>query len=86
MGKLDELAAQGKECQVALSDAMLNRIADLTLRLHQQAAREAGAILPPHMMRTFSERPDSERAGMRSAVQHVIIALVLLDIIDQPGA
>lgn len=85
MGKLDALVAKGREVRAALDEHALGEVADLVLRLHQQAAREAGAILPAHMMRSYRERDEGERAGMRSAVEHVIVALVLLGVIEPPA-
>jgi hypothetical protein len=84
MGKLDTLAAQGDTVRIALTEQKLGEVADLMLRLHQQTAREKGAILPDHMMRSYLQRSDSERAGMRSAVGHALVALVLLGYIEAP--
>lgn len=83
---LDELTIQGARAHIALGPATLDQVADLTLRLHAQAARAAGAILPARLQRSYGELSETERLGMRSAVEHVLTALVLLDIIDQPGA
>jgi hypothetical protein len=85
MGKLEHLAAKAREVRVALDEHALSEIAKLVLILHQDAARSAGAILPAHMLRTYMERDESERAGMRAAVEHVVVALVLLGVIDPPG-
>jgi len=79
---LDQLASADFVC--ALGDEELDRIADLTLRLHQRSARRAGALLPDHMMRTYAERSETERDGLRSAVKHVVCSLVLLDIVHVP--
>jgi hypothetical protein len=84
MGKLDELTVQGRDVQCALSDAMLSRVADLVLRLHQDETQRQGAILPPAMMRSYTQRSESEREGMRAACKHVVVALVLLGVIDAP--
>jgi hypothetical protein len=84
MGKLDDLTIEGRDVQCALSDAMLSRVADLVLRLHQDKARQSGAVLPPHMLRSYAERPETEREGMRSACRYMVVALVLLGIIDAP--
>jgi len=84
MGKLDELVVQGREVKCALGKGALSEVADLVLRLHADEARAKGALLPPHMMRTFMQRDESEREGMRAAVKHVLVALVLLGIIESP--
>jgi hypothetical protein len=83
---LEVLAEEGKDMTVDLGEEVLDGVADLVLRLHQEDARSHGAILPRHMMRPYLERRESERAGMRSAVKHVVMALVLMGIIDQPDA
>lgn len=85
MSKLEALAAKGDDVRAALDEAALSEVAALVLMLHQRAARTAGAILPSAMMRTYAQRPESERAGMRAAVEHVIVALVLLGVVDPPG-
>jgi hypothetical protein len=85
-GKLEALAAQGDELRNALDTRALAEVADLTLRLHQHKARSKGAILPAHMMRSYAERDETERAGMRAACEHVIVALILLGVIDPPEA
>lgn len=85
MSELESLAAKGRDVRAALDPSTLGRIAELVLLLHQRAAREAGAILPEHMMRTYMQRSASEREGMRAAVEHVVVALVLLGIVDPPG-
>jgi hypothetical protein len=69
-----------------LSDAELDRIGDLALRIMQDQARAAGAILPGHMQRSYFERSEGERQGARSALSNVLSALILLDFIDQSGA
>lgn len=79
---LDRLAAEPVEC--VLGDAELDRIADLTLRLHQARARRSGALLTQLQCRPYAERSETERDGMRSAVRHVVMALALLDIIQNP--
>jgi hypothetical protein len=83
---LEALVGRGKEIRTALDEHALSEVAALVLILHQQAARDAGAILPAHMMRSFRERDAGEKEGMRAAVEHVIVALVLLGVIDPPGA
>ncbi len=85
MSKLEALAAKGRDIRAALDERALSEIAELVLLLHQRTAREAGAILPAHMLRTYKERDEGERAGMRAAVEHVVVALVLLGIVDPPG-
>ena len=82
---LQELAAQAKDVRANLAPEALAEIAALVLILHQQAARGAGAILPAHMLRTYAQRDEGEREGMRAAVEHVVVALVLLGVIDKPG-
>lgn len=83
--KLARLAALSLDVRTALPPHVLDEVADLTLRIHQASARAAGALLPPAMTRTYSERREDERHGMRSAVEHVVEALVLLDLIELPG-
>jgi hypothetical protein len=84
MGKLDELTVQGREMKCALGKPALTELADLVLRLHQDATTQQGVILPHAMMRSYRERSEDEREGMRSACKHVLVALVLLGIIDAP--
>jgi hypothetical protein len=83
---LEALVEEARALRVELGDEVLDGVADLVLRLHQREATEARAILPPAMMRTYSERSAAERAGMRSACKHVVMALVLTGVIDLPGA
>jgi hypothetical protein len=70
--------------QCAISNAMLDKVGDLSLRLMQDQARQAGALLAPAMTRSYMQRSDNEREGMRAACKHVVVALVLLGIIDAP--
>jgi hypothetical protein len=83
---LEVLAEEGAGMTVDLGDEVLDGVADLVLRLHQGEARRAGAILPRQMLRPYTERREVERIGMRSACKHVVMALVLMGIIDRPGA
>ncbi len=85
MPNLDELAGLGAHLTIAVGDPLLEDVADLTLRLHQEGARRAGAVLTADMLRPYTARSEVERAGLRAAVVHVLKALVLLDIIEQPG-
>jgi hypothetical protein len=85
MGKLERLAAQGEDVRAALDEHALADVAALAHLLIRDHSRRAGAILPAHAMRTYAERSESEREGMRAAVEHVIVALVLLKYIDPPG-
>jgi hypothetical protein len=82
---LDRLARDGAGMKHQLGHPMLDQVADLVLRLHQSSARAAGAILPVRLQRSYAQYTETERLGMRCAVEHVLTALVLLDIIDQPG-
>jgi hypothetical protein len=82
MANLNALAAKAGEVKLSIDETALGEIADLMLRLHQKSARDAGAILPAAMARTFVQRSESERAGMRSAVAHAIVALTLLGYIE----
>ena len=79
---IEALVTRGATFEVLLDRETLSSIADLVLRLGQQEARRAGAILPSHMQRTFNERTEAEREGMRSAVANVVRALALVGIID----
>lgn len=81
---LQRLAELGAGTTCELGRATLDQVADLVIRLHQVTAQRAGAILGIDMMRTYEQRTDIEREGMRAAVRHVLTALVLLDIIDAP--
>lgn len=83
---LEQLAASGAVMTHQLGAATLDQVADLTLRLHRNAARAGGAILPARLSRSYDQLTETERLGMRSAVVHVLTSLVLLGIIDQPGA
>jgi len=83
--ELESLVCLARDLRVDLSPSTLAEIADLTLRLHQDHARQAGAILSGGMARSYRERSEQEREGLASAVQHVLMALVLLDIIELPA-
>lgn len=82
---LDMLAARAREVNVQLGEPALDELADLVLRLHQNAARRASAILTPLMTRSYGEMTRTEREGMRCAVRFVIQALVLLQHIEPPA-
>jgi hypothetical protein len=77
---LDSLASL--DLSVDLPPETLHAVADLVLRLHQRSAREHGAILNAHMLRTYQDRSETERLGFRSAVRHVLHALLLLDVVQ----
>lgn len=77
--KLERLAAS--QLSIALSEQTRHEVADLVLRLHQRSARDAGAVLPKHMQRPYIERTETEQLGMRAAIQHVLEALLLLDLV-----
>lgn len=76
----ERLAAQ--EGLPELPDELLADLADLVLRLHARSARKAGAILSPAMLRTYAQRSETERLGMRAAVQHVFHALILRKVVS----
>ena len=78
--KLARLA--GADLSVAFPDPTLDEVADLVLRRHQVGARNAGALLSSAQQRTYLERGETERLGMRSAVVHVLHALLLLDLVE----
>ena len=82
MGKLDSLVAKAGEVTVQLDRRALSEAADLVLRLMQAQTREVGGLLPPAMARSFMERSENEREGMRSAVLQVVVALALLGYIE----
>jgi hypothetical protein len=84
--ELEALMVRARGLRNNLSDAELDRIGDLALRIMQDQARAAGAILPGHMQRSYFERSEGERQGARSALSNVLSALILLDFIDQSGA
>ena len=65
-----------------LGEARLGEVADLVLRLHQKRARRNGALLTHAQQRPYSALAETERLGMRSAVQEVLNALLLLDIVE----
>lgn len=81
---LDHLTVAGRDLDVALSDARLDQVADLILRLHQQRVRRVGGVLTLLQARDYAEHTPSERQGMRAAIVEVIRALVLLDLIEIP--
>lgn len=64
-----------------LPEAELDELADLVLRLHQRNAQRNRAVLTADMLRPYAVRSDVERAGMRSAVQHVMHALILREVV-----
>lgn len=82
---LDQLVAQAVTVKTTLSDEEAARIADLALRIAQQRTRGAGGLLTAGQQRTYTERSETERAGLRSLVHDVVTSLVLLGIIDRPG-
>jgi hypothetical protein len=84
-GELERLAALGRDLDVKLRDRSLDDVADLALRLLQQGTRSRSGLLTPSMVRSYAERTDVEREGMRSAIVHVLRALVLLDLIELPS-
>jgi len=61
---------------------VLAEAADLVLRLHQKSSRGHGALLTHSQQRTYVERTETEQLGMRSAVRHVLHALILLDVVE----
>jgi hypothetical protein len=81
---LESLTVLGRDVTIALSDARLDQVADLILRLHQQRVRRVGGILTPLQARDYAEHTVSEREGMRAAIVEVLRALVLLDLIEFP--
>jgi hypothetical protein len=85
-GELEALMVKARGMRLNLSDAELDRIGDLAIRIMQDQARAAGALLPGHMQRMYFERTESERQGARSALGNILSALILLDFIDQTGA
>lgn len=84
MSKLDELTVQGRDVKVAIGRAAMTEVADLTLRLHLDRAKREGAVLTPAMLRTYRQRSEDERDGLRASCEHMLVALVLLGIIDAP--
>jgi hypothetical protein len=81
---LQHLTEQARTLDCALGNPELDRLADLTLRIMQDATRRAGGLLTEMQSRTYAERSDAEREGMRSTMKHVVFALVLLEVIDVP--
>jgi hypothetical protein len=81
---LEELTTLGRDVDINLSDALLDQIGDLILRLHQARMRRVGGILTPLQARDYADHTASERQGMRAAILEVIRALVLLELIDVP--
>jgi hypothetical protein len=84
MSEIEALAARASEVTTTLGTAELNRIAALTHRIAQDEVRRLGGILSPVLGRSYEELSSREREGMRSAVSHVVVALVLLGIIESP--
>jgi len=82
---LEWLVREGRDVECSLSEQELATVADLVLRLHQDHARRAGAVLPARLSRGFAERDETERDGMQAAVSYVIRALVLLGYIEMPS-
>lgn len=82
---LDALVVRAFELETTLGDDEAARVADLALRIAQQKTRRAGGLLAPGQQRTYIERSEVERAGLRSLVHDVVTSLVLLGIIDKPG-
>jgi len=82
--ELERLTVFGRDVEVSLSDARLDQVADLILRLHQSRVKRVGGILTPLQARDYAEHTASERQGMRAAVVEVIRALVVLDLIEIP--
>ncbi|MDE3097028.1 MAG: hypothetical protein KGK07_13650 [Chloroflexota bacterium] len=80
---LDRLALA--DLSVSYPQETLDEVADLVLRRHQLSARNAGALLTPAQARPYLERGETERLGMRSAVVHVLHALLLLDLVELRG-
>jgi hypothetical protein len=83
-GNLEQLTVLGRDLDIALSDARLDQVADLILRLHQRRVKRVGGILTLLQARDYAEHTASERQGMRAAIVEVIRALVLLDLIEIP--
>ena len=71
--------------RVGLSDQVLAEEADLALRLNQRRARANGALLTQMQRRPYAERSETEQLGMRSAVEEVVNALLLLDVVVVRG-
>lgn len=78
------LVDQGLTFETALGEETLDLVAELALSLTQAKTRRAGAILTTVQARPYRVRSEDERAGMRSMVEDVVTALVLLGIIDKP--
>jgi hypothetical protein len=81
---LGELVTEAKGLRLELGRPMLDTIADLTWQLNQAAVRAAGGILPAPLQRAYTELTDVERAGMRSGVERVFTALILLGVVQEP--
>lgn len=82
---LDQLVARALELETTLGDDVAATVADLSLRIAQAKTRRAGGLLAPGQQRTYTERTEVERAGLRSLVHDIVTSLVLLGIIDRPG-
>jgi hypothetical protein len=83
--KLEELAAVARSVETTLGNDALAEVAELALLVHHQRARAAGVLMSPAVSRPWEARSYTEQIAMRSAVRHVVIALVLLRIIELPG-
>jgi hypothetical protein len=83
--RLRELATVASGVDTTLSDDLLAEIAELALLVHHERARDAGVLMSSPVAREWHHRTDGERLAMRSAVRHVVIALVLLRVIELPG-
>jgi hypothetical protein len=81
---LQQLVEHARTLECGLGRSELDRIADLMLRIMQDSTRRAGGLLTEMQSRTYAERSDAEREGLRSAVRHMLFSLILLDIVDMP--
>ena len=82
---LAHLVAKGSGMRCELGRPMVEAVAALTWQLNQEAVRAAGGLLPAPLQRSYGELSETERAGMRSGVERVLTALVLLGVVEQPG-
>ena len=83
--KLDAMARRAATLEVLLGEAALGELADLTLRIHLEQARSKGAVLSARQLRSYAEMSDVERAGLRSTLECMLKACVLLDLFEMPG-
>lgn len=83
-GELAELARRGAGMALPWPDESLHEVAALALAIGQERTRAAGVLLSSAQARSYGERSEVERAGVRAAVRDAVVALVLAGYIELP--